>query len=178
MARAGLGQEEHGHNPAESQDGKTEYGPRCSARDALPRLTLGVIRLQLLRAELANFLIPALQRQLSPRATKRPRQPAHKQTRRCAEGSEPDCSSPRQGALRSTVLGCGLAGMAGGHPPALLTDTRPAGHRAAHGDGGPAWLHGKGVDSAAVPSPHQLQMGFSAHNSFRAGMLPRSASAK
>lgn len=144
-ARAGLGQEEHGHNPTESQDESAGHGPRCSARDALPRLTLGVIRLQLLRAELANSLIPALQRQLSPRATKRPRQPAHKQTRRCAEGSEPECSSPRQGALLGTWHSAGMwAGRHGWGAPGLRTDTRPAGHGAAHGDGGPASLHGKG----------------------------------
>lgn len=174
MARAGLGQEEHGHSPTESQDGGTEYGPRCLARDALPRLTLGVIRLQLLRAELANFLIPALQRQLSPRATKRPRQPARKQTRRWAEGSAPECSSPRQGALCITALGCRLAGMAGGRPPGLQACRAP-GCPWGWWPSLPAW---KEVGSAAVPSPHQLQMGFSAYNSFRAGTPPRSTSAK
>lgn len=58
----------------------------CSGRDVFPRLTLGVISLQLLHIGLVNVLIQALRRQLSPKATKRPRQPVDKQTLCFAEG--------------------------------------------------------------------------------------------
>lgn len=155
-----------------SWDGAGGHGWSCSGRDALPRLTLGVIRLQLLHAGLAKSLIQAVRRQLSPGATKRPRRLAYKQTLCCAEGRKPrpalpgteDSPPPRRDAGREVRMwSCW------GKPPWLLGAARPAERRAAHGRWWPSPAGRKGLAVLSKPSPAKLQITFSGRNSFRAG---------
>jgi len=75
----------------------------CSGSDVCPWLTLGVISLQLLHVGLLNSLRQALRRQLSPRATKRPRQPVDKQTLCFAEGCKSKSSSSEQEGFPTTA---------------------------------------------------------------------------